>query len=147
MEQTAAFDVGIRVARGEYIVTMDGDLQNDPERYSETFSLSSGEKSRRGFGWRVHRKDPFLKGFFSARSLFLRFSSLLRDGIHDSGCSPENHKRECFEGLHYEKMRTVYSSAFKCGFPVLRVARCAFYPRKHGKQNTIENELKGASSI
>ncbi|EKD46783.1 MAG: glycosyl transferase GT2 family protein, partial [uncultured bacterium] len=58
--QTAAFDAGIKQAKGEILITMDGDLQNDPadirlllEKMEEGFDVVSG--------WRFHRKDTFSK--------------------------------------------------------------------------------------
>jgi len=62
--QTAAFDAGIKASRGDVIVMMDGDLQNDPADIK--LLLAEMEK---GFdvvaGWRFQRKDPVSKKIFS----------------------------------------------------------------------------------
>ncbi len=83
--QTAAFDAGFKQARGEKIITMDGDLQNDPADIPKIL-----EKMEEGFdvvsGWRFDRKDDFSKKFFSRTADKLR-KILLKDSIHDSGCS------------------------------------------------------------
>src|SRR5919112_391996 len=57
--QTAAFAAGFEFARGRYIVTSDGDLQNDPrdippmvDALEQGFDIVSG--------WRRDRKDPFM---------------------------------------------------------------------------------------
>ena len=83
--QTAAFDAGIKQAQGEIVITMDGDLQNDPndiklllEKIDEGFDVVSG--------WRWQRKDTLMKKFFSRTANFLR-KFLVEDNIHDSGCS------------------------------------------------------------
>lgn len=83
--QTAAFDAGFKEAQGELIVTMDGDLQNDPADIPKLL-----EKMEEGYdivsGWRFDRKDPVSKRIFSRTADKLR-KVLLHDSIHDSGCS------------------------------------------------------------
>ncbi len=95
--QTAAMDAGIKAARGEIIITLDGDLQNDPK---DTQKLL--DKMEEGYdvvsGWRFDRKDPFMKRFVSRGADKLR-KILLKDSIHDSGCSLKAYKRECFESV------------------------------------------------
>lgn len=95
--QTAAMDAGIKLASGEIIITMDGDLQNDPADISKLLS-----KMDEGFdvvsGWRKNRQDPFSKRFLSRGADKLR-KLLINDGIQDSGCTLKAYKRECFEGI------------------------------------------------
>lgn len=95
--QTAALDAGIKEARGEIVVTLDGDLQNDPadipkllEKIAEGYDVVSG--------WRKNRKDSFMKKFISRGAHWLRHI-LINDGIHDSGCTLKAYRRECFENL------------------------------------------------
>ena len=92
--QTAAFDAGIKQAQGEIVVTMDGDLQNDPkdiglllEKMNEGFDVVSG--------WRFNRKDTLSKHLSSRAANLLR-KILIKDTIHDSGCSLKAYKKECF---------------------------------------------------
>lgn len=84
--QTAALSAGIENAKGEFIVTMDGDLQNDPEDIGRLLS-----KINEGYdivlGWREKRKDAlFLRKIPSkiANSL-IRLVTGTR--IRDAGCS------------------------------------------------------------
>ncbi len=95
--QTAAMDAGIKAAKGDVVITMDGDLQNDPndiplllDKMDEGFDVVSG--------WRKNRKDPFMKRFLSRGADKLR-KILVDDQINDSGCSLKAYKAECFEGL------------------------------------------------
>ncbi|HHH12506.1 MAG TPA: glycosyltransferase [Candidatus Moranbacteria bacterium] len=95
--QTAAMDAGIKAARGRVIITLDGDLQNDPadselllRKMEEGFDVVSG--------WRHKRQDDLMKKFFSRGANLLR-KILLSDSIHDSGCSLKAYRRECFEGV------------------------------------------------
>jgi len=90
--QTAAMDAGFKNARGEIVVSMDGDLQNDPADIPRLL-----HKIREGYdvvsGWRYNRRDTFSKKIFS------RFANKIRrritgERIHDSGCSLKAYKRE-----------------------------------------------------
>ena len=96
--QTAAWDAGFKLASGEFIVTMDSDLQNDPRDIPRMI-----KKISQGFdavsGWRYNRKDKLLKRLFSKFSRFLR-KKLIHDQIHDSGCSLKVYKHKCLKGLN-----------------------------------------------
>lgn len=95
--QTAGFDVGIKEAKGEIIVTMDGDLQNDPKDIK--LLLSEMEKGYDAVsGWRFARKDTLMKRFFSRGANMLR-KFLVHDNIHDSGCSLKAYRKECFNDV------------------------------------------------
>jgi glycosyltransferase involved in cell wall biosynthesis len=92
--QTAAFDAGFKASSGDIIITMDGDLQNDPadiplllKKMDEGFDVVSG--------WRLHRKDNLSKHIFSRTANLLR-KVLMKDSIHDSGCSLKAYRKECF---------------------------------------------------
>lgn len=95
--QTAAMDAGIKAAKGEIIITLDGDLQNDPADIRILL-----KEMRKGYdvvsGWRWQRKDPLSKKIFSRGADRLR-KIFMRDNIHDSGCSLKAYKRECFHDL------------------------------------------------
>ncbi|OGI24257.1 MAG: glycosyl transferase family 2 [Candidatus Moranbacteria bacterium RIFCSPHIGHO2_12_FULL_40_10] len=95
--QTAAFDAGIKNSSGEIIITMDGDMQNDPNDIKLLI-----EELDKGYdvvsGWRWKRKDSLLKKIFSRGANLLR-KILVKDNIHDSGCSLKAYRRECFEDM------------------------------------------------
>lgn len=96
--QTAAMDAGIKEAKKKYIVTMDGDRQNDPDDIPRLLSYLQENNLDVVSGWRKNRKDPFLKKFVSRGANLLR-KLLVKDGIHDSGCSLKVYKKECFDGM------------------------------------------------
>lgn len=130
--QTAAFDAGIKQAQGEVVITMDGDLQNDPkdiklllEKMNEGFDVVSG--------WRWQRKDTFTKKFFSRSANLLR-KFLVEDNIHDSGCSLKAYKRACFENvdLFGEMHRFMPAILQFDGYRVGEV-KVNHRPRIHGK--------------
>jgi glycosyltransferase involved in cell wall biosynthesis len=93
--QTPAFDAGIKAAQYPYIVTMDGDLQNDPADVPNLVKHLEVNDFDVVSGWRKYRKDTFSKKFVSRVANLLR-SVLVEDGIHDSGCSLKIYKKECF---------------------------------------------------
>ncbi|EKE18818.1 MAG: hypothetical protein ACD_9C00223G0002 [uncultured bacterium] len=129
--QTAAFDAGIKQAQGEIVVTMDGDLQNDPadiglllEKMNEGFDVVSG--------WRFERKDTISKKIFSRTANILR-KILIQDNIHDSGCSLKAYKRSCFEDvdLFGEMHRFMPALLELQGYKVGEV-KVSHHPRIHG---------------
>ena len=130
--QTAAFDAGIKNASGEIIITMDGDLQNDPGDIG--LLLTEMEK---GYdvvsGWRFKRKDTFMKKFFSRGANMLR-KILIQDKIHDSGCSLKAYRHECFKevDLFGEMHRFMPALLEMQGYRVGEV-KVSHHPRIHGK--------------
>ena len=94
--QTAALDAGIKNAKNTYIITMDGDLQNDPEDIPHLINYLEKNELDVVSGWRKKRKDRFFKRFASRVANLLRII-LIKDGIHDSGCTLKIYKKQCFE--------------------------------------------------
>ncbi|MGW8185081.1 MAG: glycosyltransferase family 2 protein [Candidatus Moraniibacteriota bacterium] len=129
--QTAAFDAGFQAASGEVIITMDGDLQNDPADMGKLL-----EKVEEGFdvvsGWRHKRKDSLSKKIFSRGANILR-KILIEDNIHDSGCSLKAYKRECFDDLELfgEMHRFIPALLEMDGFKVAEV-KVSHHHRIHG---------------
>ena len=97
--QTAAVDAGIKAAQMDYIITMDGDGQNDPADIPGMLAYLIEMDYDVVSGWRKDRKDNFMKRFISRGANLLRYI-LVHDGIHDSGCSLKIYKKECFKGVN-----------------------------------------------
>lgn len=97
--QTAAMDAGIKAAQYDYIVTMDGDRQNDPADIPHMLEYLIENDLDVVSGWRKNRKDTLMKRFTSRGANFLRHV-IVHDGIHDSGCSLKVYRRECFDGVN-----------------------------------------------
>jgi len=97
--QTAAMDAGIKAATKDYIVTMDGDRQNDPNDIPQMLDYLVENDLDVVSGWRKNRKDSIMKRFTSRGANFLRYI-MIHDGIHDSGCSLKVYRRECFKGIN-----------------------------------------------
>ncbi|MBM3233446.1 glycosyltransferase family 2 protein [Candidatus Pacearchaeota archaeon] len=95
--QTPALKAGFSLVRGDFIITMDGDLQNDPADIPRLY-----DKLLEGFdvvsGWRFNRKDALGKKFSSRLMNALR-KRMLKDDLHDYGCSLKIYRKECIKDL------------------------------------------------
>jgi glycosyltransferase involved in cell wall biosynthesis len=143
--QTAAFDAGIKRAQGRIIVTMDGDLQNDPKDISKLL-----KKIEEGYdvvsGWRWQRKDPLAKRITSRTANLLR-KVFFKDSIHDSGCALKAYRRECFRhfDLFGEMHRFIPALLESRGFRVTEV-KVSHRPRTSGVSK-YGNFGRGVKSI
>lgn len=129
--QTAAFDVGFKAAKGDTIVSLDGDLQNDPADISRLLAkLAEGHDVV--CGWRRDRKDTVSKRFFSYGARMLR-RWLLSDSVHDAGCSLRVYRKESIQwlDLYGEMHRFIPSIIALRGFRVTELP-VNHRPRKFG---------------
>ncbi len=97
--QTAAMDAGLKQANHEFVVTMDGDGQNDPADIPKMIDYLQQNGLDVVSGWRKNRKDSFFKKIISRGANMLR-RLFIHDEIHDSGCSLKVYKKECFKNLN-----------------------------------------------
>ena len=95
--QTPALKAGFDNCKGDFIITMDGDMQNDPKDIPRLIN-----KLNKGYdvvsGWRYKRRDSFFKKIYSRIMNNLRMI-LIGDSLHDYGCSLKIYKRECIKDL------------------------------------------------
>lgn len=95
--QTAAMAAGIQHARGDIIVTMDGDLQNDPSDVLRLVNLIDG-----GFdiatGWRRKRRDGKARVFVSKVANRI-MATLMGVEVRDSGCSLKAYRASLIKNL------------------------------------------------
>ena len=96
--QSAAISAGFDYSKGDVIITMDGDLQNDPGDIPKLLDeLEVGDYDV-VCGWRFDRADSKLKKLFSRIANRLR-RSFTDENIHDSGCTLRAYKKECIADL------------------------------------------------
>ena len=97
--QTAAMAAGFRAARGRTIVSMDGDLQNDPADIGRLV-----DKLDEGFdvvcGWRRHRQDRAFTRLLPSRIANFMISRVTGARIHDTGCSLKAYRSWVVRSLH-----------------------------------------------
>jgi glycosyltransferase involved in cell wall biosynthesis len=85
--QTAAFSAGFAYARGRYIVTFDGDLQNDPNDIPSMVEMLEREGLDIVCGWRKDRKDAFLNRRLPSLIANKIISVTTGVTLNDYGCS------------------------------------------------------------
>ena len=85
--QTAGFAAGFDYARGRYIVTMDGDLQNDPGDIAAMVKQLEEESADIVAGWRKNRQDKFISRRLPSIIANRIISKATGVRLHDYGCS------------------------------------------------------------
>src|SRR5918911_3126251 len=86
--QTAALDAGWRAARGDYVVSLDADLQNDPADIPRMMRKREELGVDMIIGVRVNRHDTWSRRMKSRIGNGVR-NWITRDRITDTGCSPK----------------------------------------------------------
>ena len=96
--QTAALSAGIERARGEVIIPMDGDLQNDPADIGKLLA-KMGEGFECVSGWRRHRQDKAVTRRFPSQVANWLISKVSGIQLHDYGCTLKAYRRDVIEGV------------------------------------------------
>ena len=137
---STALVAGMREARGEKIVTLDSDLQNDPADIPKL--LGYLDQYDMATGWRQKREDPWLKRISSKIANFIR-NRLSGEKIQDSACTLRAFKKECiqdmpvFNGMHRFLSTLVRMQGYRTvEVPVFH------HPRRFGKSKyNIRNRM------
>jgi len=130
--QSAAMQTGFNLAKGDIIISMDGDLQNNPEDITMLL-----DKMKEGYsvvcGWRHQRTDPLIKIIPSKlANLMRRF--IFRERIHDVGCSLRAYSKLSLKDINLsgQKHRFLTAILKKQGFEIAEV-KIQHFPRRYGK--------------
>jgi len=130
--KAAALQAGFLEARGEFVVTIDADLQDDPSeipkmlaKLDEGFDLVSGWKSR--------RSDPYLRRLFS-RVFNWMTGTVSGVRLHDVNCGLKAYRAEVLQGmrLYGELHRFIPVLAAYRGFRIAEIP-VNHRPRQHGR--------------
>jgi glycosyltransferase involved in cell wall biosynthesis len=140
--QTAAFAAGFDQAKGDVVITLDADLQNDPAdiplllaKVDEGYDVVSG--------WRKTRKDPFLTRRFPSMVANFLISEVTGVKLHDYGCSLKAYRHEVVSSinLYGELHRFIPALASWMGISLAEVPvahhRRQFGKSKYGLSRTI----------
>ncbi|MBI3989464.1 MAG: glycosyltransferase family 2 protein [candidate division NC10 bacterium] len=130
--QTAALSAGFDHAKGQVVVTLDGDLQNDPEdiprllELIETYDIVSG--------WRIERKDPFWRRRLPSILANTMISRVTGIKLHDYGCTLKAYRKEVLDNLklYGELHRFIPAIASWMGISIAEV-KVRHHPRKAGQ--------------
>ncbi len=141
--KAAALDAGFREAAGEIVVTLDGDLQDDPAeiprllaRLEEGYDLVSG--------WKTNRRDPLTRRIPSKvfNAVAGRVSGIR---LHDMNCGLKAYRAEVVDELHLygELHRYIPVLAHYNGYRVTELP-VNHRPREHGSSNYgVERYVRG----
>jgi len=131
--QTAALSAGFDHSHGDIIITLDADLQNDPEDFALLI-----DKMEEGYdlvsGWRKKRKDKFLTRRIPSMMANWIISVITRVKLHDYGCTLKAFRREVVKNinLYGEMHRFIPAIASNIGITIAEV-EVNHRPRRHGK--------------
>ncbi len=131
--QTAALAAGFDLAQGEVVVTLDGDLQNDPADIPRLLA-----KLEEGFdvvsGWRRERRDPFWTRRLPSQLANALISRITGVKLHDYGCMLKAYRRQIVKdlALYGEMHRFLPALARWVGASVAEVP-VSHQPRRHGR--------------
>ncbi len=130
--QTAAFAAGFDFARGDIVVTMDGDLQNDPADIPKLLEMM--KHNDLVSGWRKQRKDPFFSRRLPSIVANWVISNVTGVKLHDYGCSLKAYRRDVIKNLklYGEMHRFIPAVASWYGVRIAEV-ETVHHPRLHGK--------------
>ena len=131
--QTAAISAGFHHARGDIIITMDSDLQNDPDDIPRLL-----DKMDEGYdvvsGWRADRKDKFISRRLPsilANKLIARMTGVK---LHDFGCTLKAYRKEVTDNIDlYGEMHRFIPALAKWVGAEIAEMKVKHHPRKHGK--------------
>lgn len=141
--KAAALAAGFEHAQGAVVITMDADLQDDPNEIPNLLA-----KLDEGFdvvsGWKQVRHDPWHK-VLPSRLFNSMISWLTQVRLHDHNCGLKAYRREVLEEVHLygEMHRFVPVLAASKGFRVGEIV-IQHHPRKHGQSKYgVERFIKG----
>jgi len=130
--KASALQAGFDKAKGEYLITMDGDLQDDPREIPKFLKkIDSGHDLV--CGWKYKRKDPLEKVVFSKIANFLTRKTTGAK-VHDMNCGFKAYRKSVVDNLNLygEMHRFIPTLAAKKGFKVGEI-KVIHHPRKYGK--------------
>jgi dolichol-phosphate mannosyltransferase len=131
--QAVALLTGLRAARGEFLLMMDGDGQNDPRDYPALLALVESGEVDLACGWRVDRHDSAVRRIMSRVANVVR-GAVLKDGVHDAGCQLRVMRREVREAFFSMELMQSFipALAVAAGFRVGEVP-VRHHARTHGE--------------
>jgi len=146
--KAAALATGFRAARGEFIVTMDADLQDQPEELPRLLGPLQEGTADLVSGWKQHRQDPLDK---TLPSRIFNFFARAVSGVslHDFNCGFKAYRAPVAKGLNLygELHRFIPILAHAEGYRVTEVA-VEHQPRQHGHSKYgPERLVKGALDL
>jgi glycosyltransferase involved in cell wall biosynthesis len=131
--KAAALHTGFTESSGEVVITMDSDLQDNPDEIPELVRMIREEGYDLVSGWKKKRYDPFIK---RSTSRFYNLTARLSSGIklHDFNCGLKAYRSEVVKGIEVygEMHRYIPMLAREAGFSKIGEKVVEHRPRKYG---------------
>lgn len=131
--KAAALTAGFQKATSEIVITMDADLQDDPQEIPKLLEALENENADLISGWKYPRKDPLEKRAFSF--VFNRVTAVLTGvKLHDMNCGFKAYRAEVVKDLHLygDLHRYIPILVHAAGFSVGEV-KVKHHPRRFSK--------------
>ncbi|MCX7925100.1 MAG: glycosyltransferase family 2 protein [Fimbriimonadales bacterium] len=132
--KTAAYRTGFEVARGEYVFTLDADLQENPDVMAIMLRILQSDEADMVVGWRRRRRDPVPK-VWASRVFNAGLRLLFRLPLHDINCGFKGMRRTVADALlpwlERDFHRYLPLIAYRLGYRVAEV-EVEHRPRQHG---------------
>ena len=144
--KSQALSAGFKACKGDVVVTMDGDLQDDPNEIPELYKKINEEKLDLVSGWKKVRYDSII--FKNFPSKIFNWAARITSGIklNDFNCGIKAYKKEVIKqikltgGMH----RYIPVLAKNAGYNRISEKIVIHHPRKHGKTKYgIDRFIKG----
>jgi len=133
--QSTALQAGFDIAQGQFVVTLDGDLQNDP---ADILKLVNILKTRPDLdcvsGWRKHRQDAAISRRLPSRLANALISKVTKVNLHDYGCALKAYRSEVIRNLRLygELHRFIPALAVEAGAQMIEIP-ISHRPRRAGQ--------------
>jgi len=144
--KSQALSAGFKASKGEVIITMDADLQDDPNEIPELYRLVKEEKFDLVSGWKKIRHDSYFSK--NIPSKIFNWAARITSGIklNDFNCGIKAYKKDLINqikltgGMH----RYIPVLAKNAGFSKIAEKVVVHHPRKHGKTKYgVDRFIKG----
>ena len=144
--KSQALSAGFKASKGEVIITMDADLQDDPNEIPELYRLVKEEKFDLVSGWKKIRHDAYFSK--NIPSKIFNWAARITSGIklNDFNCGIKAYRRDLINqikltgGMH----RYIPVLAKNAGFNKIAEKVVVHHPRKHGKTKYgVDRFIKG----
>ena len=144
--KSAAIHVGFQRAKGNVVVTMDADLQDNPEEIPEMYNMIMVEGYDLVSGWKKKRYDPVLSKNLPSKLFNFTARRISKLKLHDFNCGLKAYKNKVARGIEVygEMHRYIPILVKQAGFPKIGEKVVKHQERKYGKSKFgIERFING----
>ncbi|MBU1076178.1 MAG: glycosyltransferase family 2 protein, partial [Spirochaetes bacterium] len=132
--QTFAISTGVKFAKGDIIILMDSDLQNDPEDIPKLIYKIEKEGFDVVSGWRFRRKDAFFTRIMPSKTANFIISIISGVKLKDYGCTLKAYRKEYIKNIKlYGEMHRFIPIYAKMEGARITEVKVNHHPRKYGK--------------